>query len=165
MKHSVHGSLEKNKLHAFNLFLTVKNIHEPLRENDIIFLHDKFLTNGFLNLHVKDIYTGRSIISKILNSMNYHNDIAILTDDTKNNKKLIKNYFDINKKLVDDYNIKKNEIKIIDFFLEKFYFDFLLIELTTNLAAKNWIQKFEQHILDFNFHKTIPIIILTYDMC
>ncbi|MDR3645941.1 MAG: hypothetical protein P4L22_00185 [Candidatus Babeliales bacterium] len=139
--------------------VNTKNIQTPLIENDILFLQNKFLETGFCNLKVKDIETGRLIISKVINSLNYFNDIAILTVCENSNQ----NYFNIKKALTNNYDISKNQFNLINFFLDQFYFDFLIIEATKELMSNNWAQNFEQHILDFNFHKTMPIIILTYE--
>lgn len=164
----VHDSVE-SKLNYNDIFsssLQIKKIEEPLIDDDIIFLQEKFLTSGFIKLLVLDINTGREISSKILNSLNCYNDIAILNDCLNSSQnKYIENYFNISNSLIneDDKEIDENQVR--DFFLDQFYFDFLLIELTSEFACKNWVKKFERNILDFNFHKMIPIIILTYENC
>lgn len=140
-------------------FAPFKKIQEPLIEDDIIFLQNKFLENGFYNLKVQDIETGRSIITKVLHSLNYYNDIALLSSQNK----VQEDYYNITKVLIDEYDINNNQINLINFFLDKFYFDFLIIELTRELSSSSWVCNFEQNIFDFNFHKTLPIIIVTYE--
>ena len=44
------------------------------------------------------------------------------------------------------------------FFLDCFYFDFLWIEESPSLLSSIWYEQFKQHLVDFNFNKSIPIV-------
>lgn len=129
-------------------------LQEPFSENDAIYLQDIFLTPGVHHLYVDTTSKARSVISKVLKSLQYHQKAACLSlqaldwsDDVCDIMRLL---------VAEDYLV--NHESLILFFLEHFYFDFLWIEETQALVESIWYEQFKQYLVDFNFHKSIPII-------
>ncbi len=133
---------------AINSFHTSKLIKKPFSETDILYLHDRFLSNGFQYITAKDIAAGRSIIDTCLTSLNYYQDIACLS--------VINVYEELLWKGLSTCNIE-------EYLLDQFYSDFMWIELTSILATEVWFTKFEQLIIDLHIDQHMPIVILAYN--
>ncbi len=134
-----------------NLSLSYSN------EQNILYLQNQFLINGFHYFKVKNILDGRKIILTMLNSLNYYNNIACLTS---NNNEFRENVFDIYYTLTKE-NSTENIDNLVNFFLETFDFDFMWIEESKDFIETSWYKIFKQHLIDFNFYKVIPIMIIS----
>jgi len=143
-----------------------KLYNQNISENDLIYLQDLFLTNGIHNLSSPSTNQARKVLYKILKSLNYYQDIASLSlsDQALSNNVydiytnlLINNFLSINSS--NNLNISNSE-NLINFFQDKFYFDFLWIELTEELEETDWYSKFENFIINFKFDKIMPICIV-----
>lgn len=142
----------------FHLSQSKLQLDVPNREQNILYLQDRFLINDFHHFKVENILDGRKIISTMLNSLNYYQNIACLT--TFNNCNLQKNIFDVYIELSKEKYLE-NVDNLIEFFLETFDFDFIWIEESNNILQTKWYKIFKQHLVDFNFHKIMPIIVIS----
>jgi len=132
----------------------LRTIKEPFSENDVLYLQDLFLTPGVHHIEVDNIIKTRTMIDKVLYSLQYHQKAACLS---LSDLPLATGVSDVLKTLIaDDYLVSKNNLVL--FFLEHFYFDFLWIEETPNLLDSMWYEQFKQHLTDFNFNRSIPIV-------
>ena len=94
----------------------------------------------------------------MLSALHYHQKAACLT---LNDQALQSNVTDIVKTLImDDHLVSSDSLTI--FFLDHFYFDFLWIEESAALLNSIWYEQFKQHLVDFNFNKSIPIVKVTF---
>ena len=128
-----------------------RHFQEPLCEQDILYLQKQFLISGFHNLHFKDMKLGRQIIFKILKSLNCYKNVAYVSRATLSN--FPKSMINLNY-VFSDY--KENEI--YDFLVEQFDFDFMFIEVNKNELTL--LTKIQNHFVELNIHKLIPIIFL-----
>ena len=137
-----------------NINSATRMIKKPFSESDVLYLQDIFLTPGVHQINVDSVAKGRTIISDVLGSLHYHQKAGCLSlDDTV----LENGVCDIVKTLIkDDYLVNSDNLTL--FFLDRFYFDFLWIEESANLADSIWYEQFKQHLVDFNFNKSVPII-------
>jgi len=127
---------------------------ESFSENDVLYLQDLFLTPGVHQIGVDNIIHIRKIIYNMLSALQYHQKAACLT---LNNLALQPNITDIVKTLImDDHLVNSDSLTL--FFLDHFYFDFLWIEESQALLDSMWYEQFKQHLVDFNFNKSIPIV-------
>lgn len=124
-------------------------ISEPLSEKAILELQDIFLTNGFHYIKLTDINSDKKIISKILKSLSVYKNIGCLTKSENFEDKIYFNLY----KIITNKN-KLNEL--INFLLNDFNCDFLLIELLCDSDFAD----FKKYLLEFGFNKLMPIIIL-----
>lgn len=123
-------------------------------ENEVLYLQNIFLTPGVHQIKVESIVGGRNMIDKFLTSLHYHQKAACLSlCDTP----LPMHVTDmVHILLMDDYLVDADSLTL--FFLNNFYFDFLWIEETQALLDSLWYEQFKQHLSDFKFDQTIPII-------
>ncbi len=129
-------------------------IQEPFSENDVLYLQDLFLTPGVHQITVDSFSKVRIMINKILRSLHYHQKAACLTFV---DLLLEPEICDITQVLIaDDYLVSKDRLML--FFLDQFYFDFLWIEETPDLLTSIWYEQFQRHLSEFNFNRSIPII-------
>lgn len=129
-------------------------IKEPFSENDVLYLQDLFLTPGMHQITVDNFSKIRTMISKVLKSLQYHQKAACLSFVDLS---LDSEICDITRVLiVDDYLVSKDRLML--FFLDEFYFDFLWIEETPDLLASAWYEQFQRYLSEFNFNRSIPII-------
>lgn len=132
-------------------------IRYPLSENDILALQDKFLNNGVHYIKVQNIQTGRAIIQSFLETLSIHQDVACLTVSNV----ALENYItDIYQELLIGHYFKTS---LDEFFIDRFYFDFIWIERTKKLLDIEWYIDFEKKLLNFNLDQHIPMIMLNYE--
>lgn len=132
-------------------------ITQPLSENDILHLQELFLTNGWHGLKVKSVDDGRSIISTMLYSLNYYNDIACLAIDEMS---VDSRFFDVYAHMIEGGYLEGQYYDIEAFLIEHFYANFLWIEETQELLKAPWYRHFLQAINDLKLDTQIPIIVL-----
>lgn len=131
-----------------------KTFKKPFSEGDVLYLQDIFLTPGVHQINVDSTAKGRSVICDVLDSLHYHQKAACLS---LHDMPLRNGVFDIVRTLItDDYLVNSDDLTL--FFLDRFYFDFLWIEESAALANSHWYEHFKQHLVDYNFNKSIPII-------
>ena len=124
-------------------------------ERDIIDLQNPFLTPRFHTIKTYNRTTGRLLINAILKSLNCYHDIACLSTQSKN---LPKGAHNVYKKLSNG----GEQGYVQEFVLEEMFCDFLFIEKNQEITRKEWYKEFEASLVDFNFNKNIPIIIVLY---
>ena len=133
---------------------SLRAIQEPFSEDDILYLQDLFLTPGTHQIVVDNFSKIREIISQILQSLQYYHKIACLSFV---NLSLEPKICDMVQVLMsEDYFVSKERFAL--FFLDHFDFDFLWIEETPELLDSIWYEQFKQHLNNFNFNRSIPII-------
>lgn len=135
-------------------------ISYPLNEQDIISLHQTFLTYGFHHMTVKNIASGRLIIRSLLSSLSIYQDIAAVTIDKE---PLEANVFNISQTLGNtyfssDHDNEHHNALILDYF----NFDFIWIEATDNLLEKSWYAHFERKIKIIGISQHMPIVYVSY---
>lgn len=141
-------------------FITPTLVREPLTESDILSIQDRFLTNGFQHIKVKDIATGRVLVDtfmQFLQSLRVYHDIACLTTSTR---ALRPGICDIYAELA---LWQESKCDLEEFFLDTFYFDFIWIEATKDMVAQSWYAEFERQIIELQLDSHIPIVVLWYE--
>lgn len=138
-----------------------KAIQRPFSEQTIMELQEKFLSNGFRNIKVKNVQAGRAIMSMFLESLNYYNDVAALT---LSDRPLNDSTLDVYRALVEGRYIDPFSNNYLDeFFTNHFYFDFMWIEAEDSLLTSGWFADFELKLVDLNIDNHIPVIIISYE--
>lgn len=139
----------------------LESIKEPFTEKEILVLQEKFLSNGFQYIKVRDHKSGRTIVQRFLDSLAIYHDVACVS--LSNNP--LPNYItDIYYELANDgYLDPFGQHYLDDYFIEHFYFDFIWIEATQKLFNSIWFQDFEDKILSFKVDEHIPLIIISYE--
>ena len=134
--------------------------HDSLTNNDILLLQEKFLSNGFQYIKVKNLNSGRLIINRFITSLRIYCDMAVVTNEELEPKKNIYNIY--NELLIGGY-LNPFELGFMEeFFVEEFYFDFLWIEANEKLLKSSWYQHFEKKLIAFKCDQNIPIITLFF---
>jgi len=133
---------------------------EPFSDSDILNLQDAFLTNGIHYIKTDNIFAGRALITLFLNSLNCHNNVATLS---LSSEPLQNGITDLYAELILGGHLNQNlSHELEDFFLEKFYYDFMWIEATEKLLDSFWTEEFFKKITDFKLDQLIPILIVSY---
>lgn len=130
-----------------------------LAEHEILALQEKFLTNGLHHIKVETIVAGRELLGQFLPSLQtIHHQVACITlSDLPLQNDIVDVYQELTLcQKVDGYDLE-------EFFIERFYVDFLWIEATPLLLKKEWFGDFEKKLLDYNIEKQIPIIVMLYE--
>lgn len=154
-------------LHHTSPHQFVEHIHEisivtqPFTDRDILDIQEKFLSNGFQYLKVKNILQGRSIIHDFLNSLSLYNDIVCLT---LANEQLREGVTNLYAELHGGDSLNLLEPYVLDeYFVEDFYFDFMWIEATKNLLRSQEFGKIKEKLIDTVTDQHIPILVFTYE--
>lgn len=141
-----------------HVYGTKKRVVVPLAEEDILELQDFFLTNGIHDIVVDTVETGRKLMHTLLSSLNCYHSMAVLTLEPLAGKLPA---CDIYQELLQDNFF--TDIHAIDrFFIEHFYFDFMWIERSEDLANAHWIPYFEQQLMEYKLEFHLPIVYIHY---
>ena len=133
-----------------------KNIKTPFNEHDILYLQNAFTTPGVHAIKVKDVKIGRQLVTQLLNSLKWYQDVAYLASSESVPYKGATNIFaHITQPITTE--------SVAQFFIEDFYYDFLWIEATPQLVKESWISSFEQQLVSYHIDHMIPIIIISYN--
>lgn len=133
---------------------TGRYIAIPCSETDIIDLEKMCMNPGVHHIQVQSITSGRQLIINVLSALAWHQDIGYIT--VEENAELQKLGTNIIK--IFDYSLDQEALE--SFFINAFYFDFLLLENSTQLQAMPWIDIFEQQLIMYKIDQMIPIIVL-----
>jgi len=134
-------------------------IEEPLSEVEILDIQDVFLTNGIHTLHVPTVSAGRRLINTFLHSLDCYYTPACLTGAVEPLHSTVYDlYADVTRYALGMAHGGDLE----EFFIERFYVDFLWIEQSEVLKKTTWYAEFEQRLIDLKIDQHIPIICLKY---
>jgi len=138
------------------------SIKEPFSEQQILLLQEKFLTNGFQYIKVKNIMAGRNIIQLFLDSLGVYHDIAAIT---LSNMRLPNYITHVYRELANEGFLDPfGQQYLDDYFIDNFYFDFVWIEATQELFnSSHWFNDFQDKLMSFKINEHIPIIVVSYD--
>ena len=137
-----------------------KKLSECLSEADILDLEDKFLTNGFHYISVKDVVVGRRLVDRFLNSLHCYNQNAALTISDGS---LAFCVTDIDYELVKGgYVDSVYNFDFDGFFINQFYHDFMWIEASKELVESQWFADFFEKMVSFKIDQHIPVLIISY---
>jgi hypothetical protein len=137
----------------------VKIFNLPLTHQDMINLHSMFMKSDKHTVHTRDVAMSRAIIQKILNSLNYYQNIACLSRSTIVDTSAI-NIFAIIQKYAQVYGLKQ---AINQFFIEYIQLDFIWIELTHDLVVQMGQSNIDYFISIMTQHHAMPVIIFHYE--
>ncbi|MBI2345078.1 hypothetical protein HYV10_03335 [Candidatus Dependentiae bacterium] len=137
----------------------IKKFDLPLTDFDLINLHSMFMESTYSAFQASDINTGRIIIQKILNSLNYYHDAACLSTVKPVYFTNI-DIFTIIQKYAQVYGLQH---AINQFFIEYAQIDFIWIELTESLISCLGQSNINYFIKIMTQHRAIPVIIIEYN--
>lgn len=139
----------------------ISKVHQPLSEQAILEIQEKFLSNGFQYLKVKSIKEGRSIIETFLNTLTLYNDVACLTttkDPILHNATDIYGIFEAG-----GYLSPFESCYLEEYFIEHFYFDFMWIEATMDMLTSTWFEDVKKILIHTAIDQHIPILVCVYE--
>lgn len=142
--------LDDKKVQKFNL---------PLTHSEVMMLHSICMNPTYSNIQVSDILSGRIIIRKILNSLNYYHAIGCLSI-TRYTQDFVIDIFQAIQKNAQVYGL---QYAINQFFIEHTQLDFIWIELTENLVAQFGQSNIDYFIKIMTQHHAMPVIIVQYE--
>ena len=127
----------------------------PFLEKDILDLQNAFTIPGVHVITVESVQKGRNLISQLLTSLDWYQDIAYLASS---NSILYQKATNIITRIEQPLT---NET-IAQFFINDFYYDFLWIEATPDLLSEQWLASIEVQLTNFHIDYMIPVIIVLY---
>lgn len=152
-----HASSRLEHINQLNL------IQEPFSEDQILFLQDKFLINGFHYLKFDNVFKGRMITEAIITSLGLYNDIALLSIKPIlpqiHKVTVIDLYYELSES---GYFNHLEPLSLDEFFMDHFYHDLMWIEATKEMLCKPWFDDIQKKIVDIEIHQHIPILITLY---
>lgn len=131
-------------------------------EQEILDLQDIFLTHGHHYLTVSNVGQGRSIISLFLDSLqsSYFSRVACLTTSAV---PLPSSVISLRDELALSGALAFDHIKLDEFLLNGFYYDFVWIECNKELTQAPWFYYFEKKLIDYNMALSTPILFVQYE--
>ncbi|HJM68662.1 MAG TPA: hypothetical protein QGF02_01830 [Candidatus Babeliales bacterium] len=131
-------------------------INNPYSEQDILYLHETFLTVGFHGISVPSFDFGRAIMRTFLKSLNCYSDVACLTSHTDPLGDGVTDLYSV----LSSRGALDNEDRLKDFILEEFDYDFLWIEEKPEWIFQPWYMEFENALKELHIDKFMPVIIV-----
>ncbi len=138
----------------------IDTICQPLSDQAILEIQEKFLSNGFQYLKVKNIKEGRLLIKSFLNSMSIHHDIACLTLQEGSLPLNVTNIYPVLNG--GGYLSSFESCNIEEYFIEHFYFDFMWVEATNKLLLSGWFERVKNLVINSAIDHHIPILVCVY---
>ena len=139
----------------------INGVHQPLSEQSILEIQEKFLSNGFQYLKVQSIQEGRALIEMFLNTLTLYSDVACLTT-TKD--PILYNATDVYRILeAGGYLSPFEDCYLEEYFVEHFYFDFMWIEATTDMLMSSWFENVKKILIHTAIDQHIPILVCVYE--
>ncbi|MCK5632656.1 hypothetical protein KAH94_02825 [bacterium] len=140
---------------------SAKYIKEPFSDFDILDLQDAFLVNGLHYIKVDDAISGRALVNLFLNSLNnYYTNIACLTTSQCNLRNNVTNLYE--ELMLGGYLQKGAKFELEEFFLEKFYYDFIWVEATDELVNSQWTTNCFRQMKLFKLDQLLPVLVISY---
>ncbi len=132
----------------------------PFSEHDVLELQETFVALGVHTIKVKNIVEGRRIMTTILESLNYYHNIGCVTQVAE----LPINTCDILSHITLQKTHKGDLLTDLeDFFSIYSCFDFIWIELTTDMK-KQYAYEDIKNIFDmYHAEERMSVLIVTYD--
>jgi hypothetical protein len=138
----------------------IDGVSQPLTEQAILEIQEKFLSNGFQYIKAQSIKEGRSIISTFINTLNIYSDIACLSTS----KEPLPHGADIYGILEGGGYLSSFEQYFLEeFFIEYFYYDFMWIEATLDMLTSAWFEDVKKTLINTAIDQHIPILVCVYD--
>lgn len=153
-----------NRLHMppTDLVMTshlLDTIKYPLSECEILDIQNKFLSNGFQHIKVKNIRQGRAVVKRFLSSMGMYHDITCLT---LSDIPLSKNVCNLYHELLFNGYLDHDSLQFLEeFFIDEFYFDFMWIEASRKLLTSSWFKFLEKKLINFKLEQHLPMIVIS----
>jgi len=135
-----------------------RQIENPLSEDDILYLQHLFLSNGLHAIQLPNVAVGRTVIYTLLRSLDYYHTVACLTCVAE--PPLKRSIFDVNSAA---HLATRNADSIAQFFTERFFADFLWIELTESLARLPAFMDVIEALDSLALGSHIPVVALCYN--
>jgi hypothetical protein len=138
----------------------IEGVSQPLSEQTILELQEKFLSNGFQYIKVKSIPEGRALIDTFLKTLTMYHDVACLTKS----QIPLQSATDIYSLLEGGGYLSPFEQHYLEeFFIEHFYFDFMWIEATLEVLTSSWFESVKKILINSAIDQHIPILICVYE--
>ena len=152
-------TMENNAILRFSAAVPTTTVGLSAAEQEILTLSDKFLTNGFHSIMVKDVFHGRELMKTFLGSFNYYNEVSCLT---MNSIPLGNSVVSVHKELEAGGWLNYPYTDLSEFLCDHFYSDFLWIEITNDLIVMPWYKAFRKQLKDLKFQEAMPLMLVTY---
>jgi len=160
---SLKNNKDKKFFEAFDAFGDIqrsKHIRKQLSDYDILDLQDTFLSNGFHYIAVNDVAFGRDLVLRFLKSLNCYHENAVLSISAPTmDLSLTDVYYELAQ---GGYTDPKRDEDLNEFFIDRFYYDFIWIEACHELVDRPWFAEFFTKMVNFKIHQHIPVIIISY---
>ncbi len=153
----LHHASSRQLMHYFH---EITEVRQPLSEQSILEIQEKFLVNGFQYLKARSVQEGRAIIETFLHTLNFYYNVGCLTTAKKLS---LKNATDIYAFLEGGgYLNSFEQYYLEEYFIEHFYFDFMWVEATTEVLMSRWFEDVKKIIIHSAIDQHIPILICVY---
>jgi len=143
-----------------NYIHEIDTVQQPLSDQAILEIQEKFLSNGFQYLKIESIKEGRLLIQSFLSSMSIHHDIACLTLQERGLSSTVTNIYSMLNG--GGYLSSFESCCIEEYFIEYFYFDFMWIEATSDLLLSGWFEQIKDMLINSAIDQHIPILVCVY---
>ena len=143
-----------------NYIHEINEVHQPLSEQAILDIQEKFLINGFQYLKVRSIKEGRLIIETFLQTLTIYHDVACLTTAKDPPLKEATNMYALLEG--GGYLSSFEQYYLEEYFIEHFYFDFMWVEATTDMLRSQWFEEVKKILIHSAIDQHIPILICVY---
>jgi|SRR5579859_1484360 len=158
MKRLHSSSLTKRNSKESLIAHSYNPINLQLSEDEIISLTTTFTSNGFHSIQADSLEQGRTLIHTFLHSLNYYHNPAVITLAQFNSNVIENVYYE----LLTGGLI--NETYFTEYLCNNFHHDFLWIESTLELLHAQWYKNFERALINLQFDKVMPIIVLSFKL-
>ena len=110
--------------------------------------------DALIDKEIENVKEGRALVSQLLDSLKWYQDVACLSLQNTATDQVT----DILERIEQPITHER----IVQFFMDDFYYDFLWIEATDELLQKPWLVTIRGQLNQYNIDHMIPIIVISY---
>ncbi len=154
----LHHASSRQLLHYIH---EINEVQQPLSEQAILEIQEKFLSNGFQYLKTQSVKESRALIETFLNTLTLYNDVACLTTAKEPQLYNATDLYGIFQ--AGGYLSSFESHCLEEYFVEHFYFDFMWIEATMDILTSSWFEDVKKILIHSAIDQHIPILVCVYD--
>lgn len=154
----LHHASSRQLLHYIH---EINEVQQPLSEQAILEIQEKFLSNGFQYLKTQSVKEGRILIETFLSTLTLYNDVACLTTVKEPQLYNATDLYGIFQ--AGGYLSPFESHCLEEYFVEHFYFDFMWIEATMDMLTSSWFENVKKILIHSAIDQHIPILVCVYE--
>jgi hypothetical protein len=157
---AIRSCCERNKKNSHSTFSQDKKslVTAPLCEQEIMRIHEAFLTPGVHYFQLPNREAGQRFIEQFLASLHCYNNVGYLAATRCLQEEGMRDIL----AEIQEEGFLYQPYFLDEFFIHFFDYDFIWVETTSALCSMPWYAEFKNKLQEYKIFGAIPVIMLSY---